>query len=70
MKVPIPTPNTKESVCTRCGLIFSSVSAFDRHWVGIEYCTHPGLRGMVVVRERKDGLPVWGRSGNGYWETR
>lgn len=67
---PVPTHGSRESVCTCCGLIFSSVSAFDRHWVGLDTCTHPTKRGMVVVRRRKDGLPVWGKAGNGYWETR
>lgn len=56
---PVPTHGTKESVCCSCHLIFSSVSSFDRHQVGFE-CKTPDERGLVVLRTRKDGLPVYG----------
>lgn len=68
--------------CVRCGLQFGSVSAFDRHRVGVyEYTFVQGLDmtppredgrrclGADEMRELRDknGIPIYALNDRGYW---
>jgi hypothetical protein len=68
-------PGTSRCQCNRCGVVFSTVDAFDRHQTltidGVVQCWEPSSIGLVsrvvVSKHKKRPVPdqvVWGRPGD------
>lgn len=72
----MPRPEGNELQCTVCGLLFTSLSAFDRHMNRDGTCEHPetvtsrtGDRYLFPRTRQRDGIPrtVWGGRYNDTW---